>query len=217
MKTPPEDHDLIRWLDGEMNAAELERFTARLESDPAMKAEADFMQRMSADVRGALPAEMPVPFGDFFNSQIQMRIAQEERELVEMETEKREGWQRWFQLPTFITGAAVAASLMLAAVMIWQQPSGTNGSVILSSYAPNGQVQVSSYQSTEAQATVLVLDGLEALPADRKIVGYQIERSETDQEVASTTLYGDRGEVLLVVAKDARNQPRLIAAATPRG
>lgn len=216
MKTPPEDHDLIRWLDGEMNAAERERFTARLDSDPALKAEAEMMQRMSLDLRAALPLEMPVPFGDFFNSQIQTRIQEETVQPFESRAPVRASWLDWFRLPGFATISAVAAAVVIAGVMIMQQPS-SGTSLVLSSYAPNQDVQVSSYHSTDAQATVLMLNGLEELPADRQIVGYHIERSETDQEVASTTLYGERGEVVLVVAKDARNQPRLIAAANPRG
>ena len=215
MKTPSEDHDLIRWLDGEMNAAELARFTARLESDPALKSEAEMMQRMSSDLRSSLPAEMPVPFGDFFNSQIQMRIAKEDSATPDIQ-ESPSSWMDWFRLPGFATLAAVTAAAVIAAVMIFQQkPSGD--SYVLSTYAPNQNVQVSSYHSKDAHATVLILEGLEELPADRKIVGYHIERSETDQEVAATTLYGDRGEILLVVSKDARNQPRLLAEANPRG
>lgn len=215
MKTPSEDHDLIRWLDGEMNAAERASFTARLDADPALKAEAEFMQRMSADLRSTLPAEMPVPFGDFFNSQIQARISQEPRDLAEPETQ-RASWLDWFRLPGFSTIAAVTAAVVIAGVMILRQSPPSGDSVVLSSYAPNQGVQVNAYYSSDAQATVLMLNGLEDLPADRKVVGYHIERSETDQEVAATTLYGDRGEIV-VVAKDARNQPRLIAAANPRG
>ncbi len=218
MKTPSEDHDLIRWLDGEMNSAERAQFTARLESDPALKAEVDMMQRLSADLRSSLPAEMPVPFGDFFNSQIQMRISQEASVGEPVATESRASWLHWFRLPGFATIAAVSAAVVIAGVMIFQQTVGSSAeSVVLSTYAPSQGVQVSSYHSTEAGATVLMLNGLEDVPADRKIVGYHIERSETDQAVAATTLYGGRGEILAVVAKDARNQPRLLAAATPRG
>lgn len=213
MKTPPEDHDLIRWLDGEMDAAERARFDARLQADPALKAEAEFMQRMSADLRSTFPAEMPVPFGDFFNSQIQERIAQEDRQPA---APTRQGWLDWLRLPSFITVASVITATLIAGVMIVRQESSSS-SLVVSSYAPGRGVQVNSYHSAEAKATVVMLTGLEELPADRKVVGYHIERSETDQEVAATTLYGDRGEVLMVVSKDARNQPRLIAAASPRG
>lgn len=40
MNTPPEDYELLRWLDGEMNEAETAAFEARLAADPALKAEA---------------------------------------------------------------------------------------------------------------------------------------------------------------------------------
>ena len=55
-----------------------------------------------------------------------------------------------------------------------------------------------------------MLDGLASMPADRKIVGHTVYRSETDQEVATTTLFSEDGHILLVLAKDGRNQPRLL-------
>lgn len=209
MKTPSEDHDLIRWLDGEMNPAERERFAARLEADPELKSEVELMQRLSADLRSSLPAEMPVPYPDFFNSQIQVRIAQEDERPLEP---ARSMWLDWLRLPSFL---AATAAVVMAGFMIWQnQPSGD--SLVLSTYAPDPAVQARSYHSTEADATVLMLEGLQEMPADRKFISFHIERSETDQETATTTLYGQTGEPVLVVAKDARNQPRLLAA-TPRG
>ena len=209
MKTPFEDHDLIRWLDGEMTDAERVSFSARLDADPALKAEVGMMQRMSADLRSHLPAEMPVPYGDFFNSQIQIRLAQDEPLIPEVRT----SWLDWFRLPTVITAAA---AVIIAGFMIMQNGPAAGDSVVNSIYVPNSSVQARTFHSKEAQATVLMLDGVEAMPADRKIVGYQIQRSETDQEVATTTLFGERGEVVLVVSKDAHNQPRLLSA-NPRG
>jgi anti-sigma factor RsiW len=209
MKTPSEDHDLIRWLDGEMTDAERVSFSARLDADPALKAEVGMMQRMSTDLRAHLPAEMPVPYGDFFNSQIQIRLSQDEPLIPEV----RASWLDWFRLPTVITAAA---AVIIAGFMIMQKGPAAGDSVVHSIYVPNSSVQARTFHSKEAQATVLMLDGVEAMPADRKIVGYQIQRSETDQEVATTTLFGERGEVVLVVSKDAHNQPRLLSA-NPRG
>jgi anti-sigma-K factor RskA len=209
MKSPSEDHDLSRWLDGEMTDAERASFSTRLAADPDLKAEVEMMQRMSSDLRAHLPAEMTVPYGDFFNSQIQVRLAQEEPLIPEA----RASWLDWFRLPTLITATA---AVVIAGFMIMQKGPAAGDSVVLSIYVPNASVQARTFHSDEAQATVLMLDGVEAIPADRKIVGYQIERTETDQEVATTTLYGKSGEVVLVVSKDARNQPRLLAA-TPRG
>lgn len=212
MKTPPEDHDLIRWLDGEMPPAEHARFTARLDADPALRRELEQLQRLSRDLRAHLPAEMPVPYADFFNSQIQVRLAQEEAPPVSRP--QRAGWLARLRAPGWAT-LATAAAVLVAGVMIWRQDAAAD-SRVLSTYAPNPGVQARVFHSEAAQATVLLLDGLEALPADRKVVGHHIERSETEAELATTTLYGRHGEVVLVMAKDARNQPRLLAA-HPRG
>ena len=211
MKTPSEDHDLIRFLDGEMSDAERARFEARMAADPMLKSEVIMMQRMSADLRTHLPAEMPVPYADFFNSQIQVRIAQEEPVTLPA---TRSSWLDWLRIPTLITAAAAVA---IAGFMILQkQNQPANNSVVHSIYVPNPAVQARSFHSDEAQATVLILDGVEAMPADRKIVGFHVERTESDQEVATTTLFGESGQILAVVAKDARNQPRLLSE-NPRG
>jgi len=209
MKTPPEDHDLIRWLDGEMNPAERTRFAARMDADPALKAEAEAMQRISTDLRAHLPVEMPLPYADFFNSQIQVRIAQEE--VLSHEPGHRT-WLDWLRMPTLV---AATAAVAIAGMIIWQQ-GAQGGSVVLSTYAPDPAVQARSFHSEEAGATVLMLDGLEDMPADKKFVTFRIKHTENDHEAATTTLYGLHDEPLLVVAKDARNQPRLLAA-TPRG
>jgi hypothetical protein len=37
-----------------------------------------------------------------------------------------------------------------------------------------------------------------------------VDHSETNQQVAMTTLFGQDGHVLLVLAKDGMNQPQLI-------
>jgi hypothetical protein len=98
--------------------------------------------------------------------------------------------------------------------MIWQQEE-EGESLVLSTYTPNPGVQARTFHSEEAQATVLMLEGLDVMPADRKLVGFHIEQSEREQDVA-TTLYGERGEVVLVVSQDARHQPRLLTTASAR-
>jgi anti-sigma-K factor RskA len=211
MKTPSEDHDLIRFLDGEMSNTERACFETRMAVDPQLKTEVSLMQRMSADLRTHLPAEMPVPYADFFNSQIQVRIAQEESVTLPV---VRSSWFDWVRIPTLATAAAAVA---IGGFMILQnQDQSASNSIVHSIYVPNPSVQARSFHSNEAQATVLILDGVEAMPSDRQMVSFHIERTETDQEMAITTLFGESGQVVAVVAKDSRNQPRLLSA-NPRG
>lgn len=215
MNTPPEDHDLLRWMDGEMNAAEKAAFEARLEATPELKAEAALMQRLSHDLRAHLPAEMPVPYADFFNSQIQVRLAQEENRQTAA-SGNGGGILSWLRLP-WLAPAAMAAALALAALSLWQgQQGGTTGALVHSIYVPDASIQARSYHSSEAQATVLMLDGLEEMPADRKIVGFNLTRGEIDEALAATTLFDTQGHAVAVMSRDARQQPLLVTAATPR-
>src|SRR5687767_12511061 len=132
MKTPNEDHDLIRWLDGEMTAAEREHFSSRLEADPALKAEATVMRQLGDTLRAHLPSEMPIPHADFFNSQIQVRLAQEE--VRNAGPAPRAGWLEWLRVPSFATVMAVAAAVAIAGVMIFRQDEGAGESLVLSTY-----------------------------------------------------------------------------------
>lgn len=211
MKTPSEDHDLTRFLDGEMSDTECASFEARMAADPMLNSEVNRMQRMSADLRSHLPAEMPVPYADFFNSQIQMRISQEESVTLPV---ARSFCFDWLRIPTLATAAAAVA---IGGFMILQnQDQSASNTIVHSIYVPNPSVQARSFHSDEAQATVLILDGVEAMPSDRQMVSFHIQRTETDQEMAATTLFGESGQVVAVVAKDSRNQPRLLLA-NPRG
>lgn len=215
MKTPSDEtHDLSRWLDGEMTAAEVAAFEATLKNDPELAAEAESMRQLSASLREHLPAEMPVPHADFFNSQIQVRIAQLEsdsdREQHRAETSA--GWLSWLRMPWL-----TAAAALIVAGVAWLQFGGSGGiSTIASTYAPNPAVTAKTFHSPEAQATVLMLDGLDPVPAEKNIAGFSVHHAESDAEVATTTLFDADGGVLLVLAKDSRGQPMLWNS-KPRG
>jgi hypothetical protein len=215
MNTPPEDYELLRWLDGEMNDAERAAFEARLAADPALQGEAALMKRLSSDLRSHLPAEMPVPYADFFNSQIQVRLAQDENSQPAPDVSG--GWLRWLRLP-WLTTAFATAALVLAGLVAWQNSTTAgNDELVHSIYVPKAGVEARSFHSKDARATVLVLDGLEEMPADRKIVGFNISHGEVDEALAATTLFDDQGRAVAVISKDARNQPLLLTTTNPRG
>lgn len=211
MKTPSdENHDLIRWLDGEMTAEERRAFEATLQNDPELAAEAESMRQLSESLKTHLPAEMPVPHADFFNSQIQVRIAQMELDDArerEKAAESTAGWLSWLRMP-WLAGATAAAFAI--AGLVWTQNSSKGTSTIASTYTPNPSVHAQVFHSADAQATVLMLDGLEPVPAEKKIVGFRVHRAESDAEVATTTLFDENGSVLAVVALNAKGQPQVL-------
>jgi len=176
MKTPPEDTDLLRWLDDEMTPLERERFAARLSVEPALRREAEALQTLSRSLREHLPSEMAVPHADFFNSQIQVRLARETPG-----TERRRGagaWLAWFRLPRL----AVAAALVLLTAVLVRPPAGSD-SRVLATYTPDPGVHASTHFSEAAEATVLLLEGLEEMPAERPLVGFR--QGAADQQLFS--------------------------------
>jgi len=213
MKTPSdENHDLIRWLDGEMTADERRTFEATLQNDPELAAEAESMRQLSESLKTHLPAEMPVPHADFFNSQIQVRIAQmdlDEAREREKAAASTASWFPWLRMP-WLAGAAAAAAAFAIAGLVWTQNSSSGTSTIASTYTPNPAVHAQVFHSSDAQATVLMLDGLEPVPAEKKIVGFRVHRAESDAELATTTLFDENGAVLAVVAMNAKGQPTLL-------
>lgn len=202
MKTPPEDTDLLRWLDDEMTPLERERFAARLSVEPALRREAESLQALSRSLRDHLPREMAVPHADFFNSQIQVRLARETA------GESRRGagsWLAWFRLPRL----AVAAALALLAVVLVRQPPGSD-SRVLATYTPDPGVHATSHFSEAAGATVLLLDGLEEMPAERPLVGFR--QGAADQQLFSVHQQNARSAPPQPAAAEA---PALTATARP--
>ncbi len=219
MKPPSEDHDLIRWLDGEMTDSEIAAFEARLKDEPLLSKEADELRALSKGIHEHLPAEMKVPHADFFNSQIQVRIAQ-----MDLDESRRKGSGNqsltvtlltWLRHPWFATAGAVALAI-LGFVLMRPETQSSGHSLILSSYTPGLGVEASTYHNIEADATVLMLDGLEDVPADRKISGLSVHSSDNQSKVATTTLFDATGSPLLVISRDAVGHP-LFLTNTPRG
>ena len=213
MKTPPEHHDApppdwMRWLDGEMPATERAAFEQQLAADPALRGEVDAAHQLSSLLRQELPRELPVPHADFFNSQIQVRPSQMEvDERRSAAAPPRAGsWWAWLKSPWLVGAAAAAITVLLLRT---DPQSSASSTIVTSTYAPNPNVIVSAFHSNEADATVLMLEGLEELPADRKIVGWHLQSGHTDAATLATTFLGVNGEVQAVMTRDARNQPHL--------
>jgi len=202
MKTP-DDQLLGRWLDGELSAEERPRFEAMMAADPELKREAESMRELSGLLRDHVSLERPVPNPDFFNSQIQELIAADQRAVERArEPVSTTSWFSWLRTPWALAGVTA-----LVTVGVFLSQGEKPQTQILSLYAPNPSVHASSYHNSSANATVLMLDGLEAIPAEANIVGLNVHSSENDTDYATTTLFDERGDVVLVMSKDARNHP----------
>ncbi len=210
MKHPSEEHDLIRWIDGEMNEDERVTFEARLKQDPALATEVQKMSALSASLRAHMPAEMRVPHADYFNTQIEVRITQMALDEARAK-QSASGWSAVLQLlskPWFALAGATALAVV-GFLLLNPEIGVASESMILSSYTPNTRVQARTYHDAGADATVLMLDGLDAVPADRKIAGINIQRTEMEPELASTTMFDGQGTAVLMISHDALGNPMI--------
>jgi hypothetical protein len=71
-------------------------------------------------------------------------------------------------------------------------------------------VKAQVIENAEAGATVIMLEGLAPIPADKKVAGFKVHHAESDAEVATTTLFDENGTVLAVVALNAKGQPQML-------
>jgi anti-sigma-K factor RskA len=207
MKTPPDDQLLARWLDNELSAEERTQFESMLAADPALREEAESMKKLGDALRANVTFEREVPHADFFNSQIQEAISAEQRAQARSKggATSATSWFSWLRTPWAFAGAA--AVLALGFFLLRSDAARTE---VVSLYAPSTGVQASVSYNEDAGATVLLLDGLEAIPADRDVAGINVHHSESDPEVATTTLFDENGGVLLVMATDAAGKPRTL-------
>jgi hypothetical protein len=209
MKTPDPNDPMTRWLDGVMTPGERSAFESEMHRDPALRAEAEDAKKLRDLLRQHISLEAPIPHADFFNSQVQERIAEFQR------TERRNAKSpfalsvlTWLTRRWALAGATAALALGLFA---WQFSGTDDSSRVLGFYAPNSDVKARSYQDSGANAAVLVLDGLQDIPDDKPIAGVSPSRTVNDPEMASTTLYDSRGGVLLGMMTDAGGTPQIAA------
>jgi hypothetical protein len=200
----PESHDpMTRWRDGAMTPAERAAFEAELQANPSLRAEADAMNALGALLRNHVALEALVPHADFFNSQIQEKIARLEREkILSRPTPFLLSALSWLTRRWAIAGAMAALTIGFLA---WNSMSRVEeGSQVLGFYAPNTAVHASSYQDSDANAAVVVLDGLDAIPDDHAISGTEAQPSDVappvkNPKTSAITPPGAHGDALLAM------------------
>ena len=165
MNTKPDETTLALWLDDELTGPDAVSIDAWASGDPELvEARAD-VRKWRALVTAAIPAVEEPPFPDFFNS----RILQAIRETVKPAPAKsRSGWQLW-RMPL----AACAGMALAFWVGKETHPARSTdvGHVSHASsvaepvvYTPESGVNAQWFSSANASATVIVLDGISAIP-----------------------------------------------------
>jgi len=171
MNTTPDDVMLALWLDDELEGDEFALVEAWAAGKPEQLAAREENRRWRKQFAALMPASEEPPYPDFFNSRIRRAIT----ETAQAETVGRVRKVSWWRAAWWIPSAAAAGM----ALTFWlgtrvSQPQAaapvavvpTSPAVSPALYTPDVEVKADYFSSSKAGATVIVLDGVAAIPDD---------------------------------------------------
>ena len=169
MNTKLDETTVALWLDDELQGSELATFEASLRGDGELIARREEVRDWRREIGAALPAVEEPPYPDFFNSRVEQAIRQASpRAAVGWAWAGL--WRQWFLPASAVAGMALTFWLGTKsgggpqpvvqapreAVMVVQ--------AVPAVYTPERGVDAEWFSSDEAAATVIVLEGLDAIP-----------------------------------------------------
>ena len=172
MNTNPDETTLALWLDDELQGEALATFEAVVRGDEELMARREGIRAWRREIAAALPAVEEPPYPDFFNSRIEQALRKVSPRA--MAGGARTGsWRAWWLPASAMAGMALAFWLGTKAgggpqVAVAPSPEPVAAVVQVvqapAVYTPERGVAAEWFSSDEAAATVIVLEGLEALP-----------------------------------------------------
>lgn len=168
----PFEEQFTAWVDGKLSGPELAAFEAELEKHPEALAERDGALKLGALLRQK-PAAPKLTNADFFNLQIQQRIAADK--VRERAGDTARGW--FWSLPRLVF--AGASALVVAGVLFKTMiPTGAtvieNGdspyfAQVIEAWTSEPGVSANTVYNAKDNVTVLWLDGLDYIPASYEL------------------------------------------------
>ncbi len=166
MNMKPDEATLALWLDDELSGENLAAVEAWAVTEPDQIAARDDIRHLRTMLIATIPASEEPPFPDFFNSRVLQAIC-EQPVRSEVVRKPRNSWYSWLMPLVGCAGMAMA---------FWvgknsQSPPEYNVAgapkaipVEPDVYTPETGVEAKWYSSKDASATVIVLNGVAAIP-----------------------------------------------------
>lgn len=196
MNTNPDETKLALWLDDELQGEEFAAFEAWAGSQPKQIAARAEVRRWRELIAAALPAAEEPPYPDFFNRRVARAICAPIPEPAVV-AKRRFSWQT-LRLPL-----AACAGMVLAfwlGVKTQSRPSEVGIAGVPSAipveplvYTPQSGVEAERFGSLDAAATVIVLNGVAAIP-DATDFSETSSRQETQESDSSSELKPEQNE-----------------------
>ena len=201
-----EEELITRWIDGELNPKEKIEFEKLYDTRPdfynSLRAEAN----ASKDSLKSFEFEKEIPYGDFFNNQIRKKIQSDD-----FDSNSSSGFlfdvSTWLRSP--FTWAATAC--FIAFILVNPQ-SGVNGedNIIVSTYTPDPSVSIVSAEfNDKANATVIVLEGLEPVPDETDFNENHITSYDRQGPPGFVQFYNKNDKLVYILETDEYGQPNV--------
>ena len=178
MKTPPDDNTLAMWLDDELEGEELAQVEAWAADQPEQLEAREQVREWRKMIGSSLPAAEEPPAPEFFNERIQHAI-RESQNVAKPAKQQARGWN-----PIWIPLAACAGMVLAFWLGAMVQPednvpdSTADGTPHL--YTPEQGVEAEWISSNDAEATVIVLNGVSAIPDEVDFTAVALHRTWRD-------------------------------------
>lgn len=199
MNTNPDETKLALWLDDELKGEELAAFEAWVADKPEHHAAREEIRRFRGMMAEALPAAEEPPYGELFNGRI-ARAIREQPEASNVVPIQRFAWR------SLIVPLAACAGMVIAFwggtrvkpaipdIDVTGAPRAIPVEPII--YTPERGVKADWFASEEASATVIVLNGVTAIPDEMdfaKTVSTEEERESDSTAGNDETLIDEFG------------------------
>jgi len=168
MNTNPDEAKLALWLDDELHGDELAEVEAWAGKQPEQLAARENVRRWRKMLAAALPASEDPPYGELFNGRIMRAIREPMPESVVAMPGRRYSWRSIIMPLAACAGMVLAFWLGLKTksnipeIDVTGAPKAIPVEPIV--YTPEGGVEAEWFASEKASATVIVLNGVDAIP-----------------------------------------------------
>lgn len=165
MNTNPDEATLALWLDDELTGRELAAVEAWANGRPEQLAAREEIRRWRETMASAISASEEPPYPDFFNSRVQQSIREQ---APKAETPAhRAFWKSWLMPATACAGMVLAfwvgkETQSVPEYDVANAPRAIPVEPVV--YTPESGVNAEWFASAKASATVIVLNGVTAIP-----------------------------------------------------
>lgn len=168
MNINPDDTRLALWLDDELEGGELAAFEKWVAGNPELLAAREETRRWRATMAGTIPSEVQPPCADFFNHRVHKAI-HDLQPTVPAARRPRVPLRAWLMPVAACAGMAFAFWIgarqsAVPEIDVTGAPRAIPVEPVL--YTPEQGVEARWFDSEDALATVIVLDGVQAIPDD---------------------------------------------------